>query len=129
MPACPHDPEPVLVMRVSRKPARRRDDDAINALQAGACDFDAVIFGLIHGTVLVADPALRAVQMIALALKPTHSLVCANEAFHVVQAILAVFPLTKTGLPSTPSKRTKMREGRPMSAPCRMVMSPGDRMF
>lgn len=51
VPAFPHDPEPVLVMRVSGKPARRRDDDAINALQAGACDFNAVIVDLLHGMI------------------------------------------------------------------------------
>jgi hypothetical protein len=32
MPALPHDPKPVLVMRVSGKRAHRRDNDAVNAL-------------------------------------------------------------------------------------------------
>jgi hypothetical protein len=90
VPAFPHDPKPELVMRVSGKPARRRDHDAINALQASACDVNAVIFGLLHGTIQFADPALSAVQMIALALKPTQLLVCANDASHVVQTIFAV---------------------------------------
>jgi hypothetical protein len=68
-------------MRVSGKPARRRDNDAINALQAAACDFNAVIVDLFHGTILVADPALRTALMIALAVKPTLSLDDANGRF------------------------------------------------
>jgi hypothetical protein len=38
-------------MRVSGKRARRRDDDTINALQAGACDFNAVMVDLLHGMI------------------------------------------------------------------------------